>query len=69
MAAGGMGDVLTGVIAGYLAQKLGGFDAACAGVYLHGLAGDLAAVADRGLLAHEVANALPNALAQSRRRA
>jgi hydroxyethylthiazole kinase-like uncharacterized protein yjeF len=64
MAAGGMGDVLTGVIAGLLAQKLNPFDAACAGVYLHGLAGDLSAVADRGLLAHEVANAIPKALAQ-----
>jgi hydroxyethylthiazole kinase-like uncharacterized protein yjeF len=62
MATGGMGDVLTGVIAGFLAQGLSPFDAACAGVYLHGLAGDLARVADRGTLATEVAALIPYAL-------
>jgi len=62
MATGGMGDVLTGVIAGLLAQGLSLFDAACGGVYLHGLAGDLAAVGDRGLLASELAGYIPKAL-------
>jgi hydroxyethylthiazole kinase-like uncharacterized protein yjeF len=62
MATGGMGDVLTGAIAGLLAQGLSPWDAACAGVYLHGLAGDFARVSDRGLLASEVADALPKAL-------
>lgn len=62
MATGGMGDVLTGVIAAFLAQGLSLFDAACAGVYLHGLAGDLAKVSDRGLLASELASAIPKAL-------
>jgi len=62
MAAGGMGDVLTGVIAGLLAQGLSLFEAACAGVYLHGLAGDLARVSDRGLLATELAAKVPYAL-------
>ena len=62
MAAGGMGDVLTGTIAGLLAQGLSLFDAASAGVYLHGLAGDLAAKSDRGLLAHELGDALPSAI-------
>ncbi len=62
MATGGMGDVLTGIISGLLAQGLSLFDAACAGVYLHGLAGDLARVSDRGLLATELANAVPLAL-------
>ena len=47
MATGGTGDVLTGMIAGWLAQGVDA-DAACRlGVYLHGAAGDLAA-ADEG---------------------
>lgn len=40
MAKGGSGDVLTGVIAGFLAQGMDSFRAACLGVYLHGLAGE-----------------------------
>src|SRR6185437_13221975 len=43
MASGGMGDLLTGVIAGLLAQGLGPWDAACLGVGVHARAGDLAA--------------------------
>jgi len=55
MASGGMGDVLTGVIAGLLAQGLGAWDAACLGVGLHARAGDLAARAgERGLLASDL---------------
>ncbi len=42
MATGGSGDVLTGMITGLLARGLAPIDAAKAGVYLHGLAGDLA---------------------------
>ncbi len=43
MAKGGSGDVLTGMITALLAQSHYAFDAAVAGVYLHGLAGDVAA--------------------------
>ncbi|MEX0900273.1 MAG: NAD(P)H-hydrate dehydratase [Gammaproteobacteria bacterium] len=51
MAAGGMGDVLTGVIAALRAQGLGALDAATAGVQLHAEAGDIAALeGERGLL-------------------
>lgn len=64
LATGGSGDVLSGIIAG-LACELGPGDAACAGAYLHGAAADAWANqrgADRGLLAHEVADGLPAAL-------
>ena len=55
MAVGGMGDVLTGVIAAMRAQGLDAFDAACAGALLHAHAGDLAARAgERGLLPSDV---------------
>ena len=55
MAAGGMGDVLTGVIAGLLAQGLDTWKAAVAGVYLHGRAGDAAAVqGERGMMAGDL---------------
>lgn len=43
MATGGSGDVLTGIITGLLAQQYSPAQAAILGVYLHGLAGDLAA--------------------------
>ena len=64
MATGGMGDVLTGLVASLLSQHLDSWDAARVGAYLHGLAGDLtvAESSDRGLLASEVADALPRSL-------
>ena len=45
MATAGTGDVLTGLIAGLLAQGLGAFQASQLGVYLHGMSGDIAASA------------------------
>jgi ADP-dependent NAD(P)H-hydrate dehydratase / NAD(P)H-hydrate epimerase len=66
MATGGTGDVLTGITAALLAQGLKAWDAACCAAYLHGLAGDLAAPGELGLLAHEVADAVPAALARVR---
>ncbi len=64
MATAGTGDVLTGVIAGLLAQGLPPWEAACAGVYLHGLAGDLAASeqGETGLIAGDVIRAVPRAI-------
>jgi NAD(P)H-hydrate epimerase len=61
LAVAGTGDVLAGTIA-TLATQLEPLQAAVCGVYLHALAGELAAVTDRGLFAHEVADALPRAL-------
>ena len=43
MATAGSGDVLAGLIGGFLAQGLSTFDAASLGAYIHGLAGELAA--------------------------
>lgn len=55
MASGGMGDVLTGVVAALRAQGLAAFDAACLGALLHAHAGDLAARdGERGLLASDL---------------
>ena len=56
MASGGMGDVLAGVIAGLVAQGFSPKDAAQQGVYLHGMAADLAVerVGERGLLASDL---------------
>ncbi len=60
MAVAGSGDVLTGVIAALLAQGMEPFDAAAVGVYLHGSAGDLAAVrfGERGMTAVDLMKAV-----------
>ncbi len=65
MATGGMGDVLTGVIAGLMTQGIASETAAALGVYLHGLAGDIAAEAlgRHGLIASDVLKAVPQAIA------
>jgi NAD(P)H-hydrate epimerase len=61
MASGGMGDVLTGMIAGFLAQGIPPLEAAKMGVYLHGLAGDYAAflLGERGMAAGDVIDQVP----------
>lgn len=59
MASAGMGDVLTGVIAGLIAQGLALPDAAALGVWVHATAGDNAArTGERGVLASDVLNEL-----------
>jgi len=60
MASGGMGDVLAGLIGGFLAQGLSPWQASCLGVYSHGLAGDrLADETSAGYLASELADQIP----------
>jgi ADP-dependent NAD(P)H-hydrate dehydratase / NAD(P)H-hydrate epimerase len=61
MASGGMGDVLTGIIAGLVAQGYSPESATHAGVYLHGAAADALAekIGPFGYLATEVMNAIP----------
>lgn len=63
LASGGTGDVLAGLIGGLMAQGLDPLDAARLGVYVHGLAGDIAAAAktQRAMIASDVVNALPEA--------
>ena len=58
MATAGSGDVLTGIILSLLAQKYQPLRAALTGVYLHGLAGDLACenTAMEALLASDIIN-------------
>ena len=60
MATGGSGDVLTGVIAGLIAQGLNPKEAASLGVYIHGLAGQEAAkkVGNYGLMAGDIIDGL-----------
>ncbi len=64
MASGGMGDVLTGIIGGFLAQGYSPEDACVLGVFSHGLAGDFVARkrGEAGIIAGDVANSLPETL-------
>jgi NAD(P)H-hydrate epimerase len=71
MATGGTGDVLTGMIAGLLAQGYASTEAACLGVYLHGLAGDLAAreKGEMAMIAGDLIEKIPDAIKQTSERA
>lgn len=64
LAKAGSGDVLTGIIAGLCAQGLSILDAACSGVYLHGLSGDLAKkdCTEYGVLASSLLDYIPLAI-------
>lgn len=68
LATAGSGDVLAGAIVGLRAQGIGAFEAAVAGAYLHGLAGELARadLGDMGMVAGDLPSRLPLALQRVR---
>ena len=68
LASGGTGDVLAGLIAGLMAQKLPPFEAAVTGVHIHGLAGmDLeASVGQAGVLASDLLPQIPRVMERLR---
>lgn len=63
MATGGSGDVLTGILLALVAQGYSREEACKLGVYIHGLAGDIAAeeMTETGMISSDIINALPNA--------
>ena len=69
LSSGGTGDVLTGVIGGLLAQGLSPEHATCCGVYVHGLAGEMAKerLGETGMLAGDLLSLLPTAVRDIRR--
>ncbi|MGA9039931.1 MAG: NAD(P)H-hydrate dehydratase [Terriglobales bacterium] len=72
MATGGTGDILTGMVAGLMAQKPGRiFEAVIAAVHLHGLAGDVACetMGEHSLVATDLIKALPEAFRRVRQSA
>ena len=66
MATGGSGDVLTGILTSLIAQGYTPLNAALLGVYLHGLAGDLAAekYGQQAIIASDIIAAIPTAYQQ-----
>jgi len=64
MATAGSGDVLTGLIGGFLAQGQPATQAAVLATFVHGLAGDIAAeaIGERGMIAGDIMNFVPKAL-------
>ena len=70
MSTAGSGDVLVGIISAFLAQGLGSFDAVKFGVYIHGLAGDLATKekTQLGLIASDIINYIPNVIKRGMRK-
>ena len=70
MAKGGSGDVLSGMVVSLLGQDMEPFAACCAAVYLHGLAGDLAAAekTERAMTPTDLLETIPEALKELERR-
>jgi len=66
MATAGTGDVLTGILTGLLSQGYSGLDAVLMGVYLHGLAGDIAAdkFSEEAMIAGDIVGCLGEAFKQ-----
>jgi len=71
LATGGTGDVLAGMIGGFLAQGLAPLAAAVTGVYLHGKAGDLAAaeIGDTGVIAGDLLSRIPRVMKRGKNNA
>ena len=66
MATAGSGDVLTGILASFIAQGMDPYEASKLGVYIHGLAGDLAKI-DKGeysMIARDIIENIPYAIIQ-----
>ena len=67
MATAGSGDVLTGILASFIAQGMDPYEASKLGVYIHGLAGDLAKI-DKGeysMVARDIIENIPHAIMQN----
>ncbi|MBI5207759.1 MAG: NAD(P)H-hydrate dehydratase, partial [Candidatus Firestonebacteria bacterium] len=64
MATAGSGDVLTGMIGSFIGQGLKPFDAAKLGVFIHGLAGDIASgkKSEMSIIATDILNSIPQAI-------
>lgn len=70
LARAGTGDVLAGLITGFIAQGMDPYEAAVSGSYVHGMSGELAAEVigtEQGVLAGDVLNLIPKALAATAR--
>ena len=63
MASAGTGDVLTGMLSGFLGQGLTPLEASILGVYMHGLAGDIAVKSkgEHSLIASDIIDSIPEA--------